>query len=55
MKEYIEDVTFKYYDMINSFRADNTIKIKEVEENEITFNKSCFEIENILNKGDNNE
>lgn len=34
MKTYKEDVTFKYYDMINSFRADNAIKIKEVMQNE---------------------
>ena len=50
MKTYKEDVTFKYYDMINSFRADNTIKIKEVEENEISFDKSFFEIEKYLIK-----
>lgn len=50
MKTYIEDVTFKYYDMINSFRADNAIKIHEVEENEIAFNKSFFEIEKDLIK-----
>lgn len=50
MKTYKEDVTFKYYDMINSFRADNTIKIKEVEENEISFDKSFFEIEKDLIK-----
>ena len=50
MKTYKEDVTFKYYDMINSFRADNTIKIKEVEENEIAFDKSFFEIEKDLIK-----
>ena len=45
MKTYTEDVTFKYYDTINSFSADNTIKIKEVEENKIAFDKSFFEIE----------
>lgn len=50
MKTYKEDVAFKYYDMINSFRADNAIKIHEVEENEIAFNKSFFEIEKDLIK-----
>ena len=54
MKTYKEDVTFKYYDMINSFRADNAIKIHEVEENEIAFNKSFFEIEKDLIKNKSN-
>ena len=48
-----EDVTNKYYDMINSFRADNTIKISEIQDNKIAFDKSYFEVEKELIKNKN--
>lgn len=41
----LEDVTDKYYEMINSFRADNIVKVREVKDNLISFGKSYFEIE----------
>ena len=48
-----QDVTDKYYDMINSFRADNTVKVREIKDNEIAFDKSFFEIEKDLIKSNN--
>lgn len=49
----LEDVTDKYYNMLNSFRADNTIKIREIKDNEITFHKSFFDIEKDLIRENN--
>lgn len=49
----IEDVTDEYYNMLNSFRADNALKVREIKENEIAFHKSFFDIEKDLIKEDN--
>lgn len=46
----IEDVTDKYYDMLNSFRADNSIRVMEVQENKIAFGESYYDIEKRLIK-----
>lgn len=48
----IEDVTDTYYDMLNSFRADNFLKVQEVKENNIAFRESFFDIEKRLIKND---
>ena len=48
-----KDVTNEYYDMLNSFRADNTVKVTEVQDNKIAFDKSYFEIEKELIKNKN--
>ena len=50
--EIIEDVTDKYYDMLNSFRADNVIKVSEVKNNEFAFGESYYEMEKRLIKSD---
>lgn len=50
MKYYIEDVTDKYYEMLDSFRADNTLKVMEIQENEIAYGESYFDIEKRLIK-----
>lgn len=49
----IEDVTDEYYNMLNSFRADNSLKVREIKDNEIAFHKSFFEIEKDLIKENN--
>lgn len=49
----IEDVTHKYYEMLDSFRADNTLKVMEVQENEIVYGESYFDIEKRLIKNKN--
>ena len=43
--ERLEDVTDEYYPMLNSFRADNTIKVREIKDNEFAFGESYYEIE----------
>ena len=48
-----KDVTNEYYDMINSFSADNTIKVAEIQDNKIAFGKSYFEVEKELIKNKN--
>lgn len=53
MNYYIEDVTDKYYEMLDSFRADNTLKVMEIQENEIAFDESYFDIEKRLIKHKN--
>ena len=49
----IEDVTDKYYEMLDSFRADNTLKVMEIQENEIAYGESYFDIEKRLIKNKN--
>lgn len=49
----LEDVTDKYYNMLNSFRADTTVKIREIKDNEIAFHKSFFDIEKDLIRENN--
>lgn len=49
----LEDVTDKYYNMLNSFRADITVKIREIKDNEIAFHKSFFDIEKDLIRENN--
>lgn len=49
----LEDVTDEYYNMLNSFRADNAIKIREIKDNEIAFHKSFFDIEKDLIRENN--
>ena len=44
------DVSNEYYDMLDSFRADNTVKVREIQENKLTYDKSFFEIEKELIK-----
>lgn len=51
----IEDVTDKYYKMLDSFRADNSLKVKEIQENLIAFGESYFDIEKRLIKNKNKE
>ena len=46
----IEDVTDKYYEMLDSFRADNTLKVMEIQYNEIAYGESYFDIEKRLIK-----
>lgn len=46
----IEDVTDKYYDMLNSFRSDNSIRVMEVQENKIAFGESYYDIEKKISK-----
>ena len=46
----LEDVTYKYYNMINSFSADNLIKVREIQDNEIAFGESFYEVEKRLIK-----
>lgn len=46
----IEDVTDKYYNMLNSFRADNFIKVNEIKHNEIAFGEPFYEVEKRLIK-----
>lgn len=46
----IEDVTDKYYNMLNSFRADNSIKVREIKDNEIAFGESFYDVEKRLIK-----
>ena len=46
----LEDVTDKYYNMLNSFRADNTIKVNEIKDKEFAFGESYFEVEKRLIK-----
>ena len=46
----LEDVTNKYYEMLNSFRADNTLKVAEIQENKIAYDESFFDIEKRLIK-----
>ncbi len=46
----IEDVTDKYYNMLNSFRADNSIKVSEIKDNEIAFGESFYDVEKRLIK-----
>lgn len=53
MIKIIEDVTDKYYDMLNSFRADNTLKVREIKDNEIAFGESYYDIERRLIKNNN--
>lgn len=48
-----KDVTDEYYDMLNSFRADNVVKVNEIEDNILAFDKSYFEIEKELIKNKN--
>lgn len=49
----IADVTEKYYEMLNSFNADNNLKVAEIKENKIAYDKSFFEIEKDLIKNNN--
>lgn len=46
----LEDVTDKYYEMLDSFRADNNLKVMEIQCNEIAYDRSYFEIEKRLIK-----
>lgn len=46
----LEDVTDKYYNMLNSFRADNSIKVREIKDNEIAFGESFYDVEKRLIK-----
>ncbi len=46
----IEDVTDKYYEMLDSFRADNFLKVMEIQDNEIAYGESYFDIEKRLIK-----
>lgn len=49
----LEDVTDKYYDMLNSFRADNSLKVSEIKDNEIAFGESYYDVEKRLIKNNN--
>lgn len=49
----IADVTEKYYEMLNSFNADNNLKVAEIKENKIAYDKSFFEIEKDLIRNNN--
>lgn len=51
----ISDETNKYYNMLNSFRADLFLKIEEILDNRIAFGESYFDIEKrlIKNKDEN--
>ena len=40
-----KDVTNEYYDMLDSFRADNVVKVREIQDNKLTYDKSYYEIE----------
>ena len=46
----MKDVTSKYYDMLNSFRADNSVKVREIQEDDIAFGESYYDIEKRLIK-----
>lgn len=48
--EEFEDVTDKYYAMLDSFRADNALKVMEIQHNEIAYGESYFDIEKRLIK-----
>ena len=45
-----KDVTDKYYDMLNSFRADNAVKIEEIQNGTNFSDKTYYEVEKELIK-----
>ena len=47
------DVTNEYYNMLDSFRGDNVVKVREIQDNILTFDKSYYEIEKEQIKNNN--
>ena len=50
-----QDVTNEYYNMLDSFRADSYIKIREIQDGIIYYDRSFFEIEKELIRNNNEQ